>query len=321
MKKKINLLIIGSNFGINHLKAAEYSKNFNQIAICSPNINKKKIKRKFIVFDSYKTALNKFQCDLVSIATLPNIQDKIVKYIYKHRKDIKYLFLEKPLLKKTILFLKNFLDKKIFFDVNFIFFFDNKWILYKKIISKNYNKIINFNYKWLFKQKFFVNFKKTWKIRKSDGGGLIFNYLPHAIFNIYSIFPNIKFVGIKNKKYIKNLIIYLELNFMLKQKICTLVISNNSEKNIHQLDSFLCDKKKYTLINSTKNWIRDFKIKHNNKEIFARSFFNKNLDDRVNVLSFFYKNINKYFSKDNIYKRNKLIYKTFQTIQIISDKA
>ena len=42
--KKINLLVIGSNFGINHLKAADYSKNFDQIAICSPNIKKKKNK-------------------------------------------------------------------------------------------------------------------------------------------------------------------------------------------------------------------------------------------------------------------------------------
>jgi hypothetical protein len=318
--KKINLLVIGSNFGINHLKAADYSKNFDQIAICSPNIKKKKLNKKFIVFNSYKAALKNFQCDLVSIVTLPNIQDKIVKYIYKHRKDIKYLFLEKPVLKKTIVFLKSFFDKKIFFDVNFIFFFDKKWILYKKIISKNYNKISNFNYQWLFKQKFFLNFEKTWKIRKRDGGGLIFNYLPHAIFNIYNIFPDIRFMGIKKKKYIKNLIIHLELNFMLKKKFCTLIISNNSDDNIHKLDTFL-QEKKYTLINNSKNWIKDFKIKFNNKEIFKKSFFNKNLDDRVSVLSFFYANIYEYFSKNNIYKRNKLIYKTFETIQLINDKT
>jgi hypothetical protein len=317
---KLNLLIIGSNFGINHLKAADYSANFDRIAICSPNIKKKKINKKFIVFNNYQIALKNFQCDLVSIATLPNIQDKIIKYIHKHRKDIKYLFLEKPVLKKTIIFLKNFISKKIYFDVNFIFFFDKKWILYKKIISKNYKKISNFHYRWEFKQKFFLNFKKTWKIRKGDGGGLIFNYLPHAIFNIYNIFPDIRFIGIKKKKYIKNLIIHLELNFMLKKKICTLIISNNSDENIHKLDTFLQDNK-YTLINSSKNWIKDFKIKYNNKEIFNKIFFNKNLDDRVSVLSFFYKNIYEYFSKNNIYKRNKLIYKTFETVELISDKT
>ena len=49
--------------------------------------------------------------------------------------------------------------------------------------------------------------------------------------------------------------------------------------------------------------------------------FNKNLDDRVSVLSFFYANIYEYFSKNNIYKRNKLIYKTFETIQLINDKT
>jgi len=127
-------------------------------------------------------------------------------------------------------------------------------------------------------------------------------------------------MGIKKKKYIKNLIIHLELNFMLKKKICTLIISNNSDENIHKLDTFL-QEKKYTLINNSKNWIKDFKIKFNNKEIFKKSFFNKNLDDRVSVLSFFYANIYEYFSKNNIYKRNKLIYKTFETIQLINDKT
>jgi hypothetical protein len=107
---------------------------------------------------------------------------------------------------------------------------------------------------------------------------------------------------------------------MLKKKICTLIISNNSDENIHKLDIFLQDNK-YTLINSTKNWIKGFKIKYNNKEIFNKSFFNKNLDDRVSVLSFFYKNIYEYFSKNNIYKRNKLIYKTFETVELISDKT
>jgi len=107
---------------------------------------------------------------------------------------------------------------------------------------------------------------------------------------------------------------------MLKKKICTLIISNNSDDNIHKLDTFL-QEKKYTLINNSKNWIKNFKIKFNNKEIFKKSFFNKNLDDRVSVLSFFYANIYKYFSKNNIYKRNKLIYKTFETIQLINDKT
>jgi hypothetical protein len=107
---------------------------------------------------------------------------------------------------------------------------------------------------------------------------------------------------------------------MLKKKICTLIISNNSDDNIHKLDTFL-QEKKYTLINNSKNWIKDFKIKFNNKEIFKKSFFNKNLDDRVSVLSFFYANIYEYFSKNNIYKRNKLIYKTFETIQLINDKT
>ena len=75
------------------------------------------------------------------------------------------------------------------------------------------------------------------------------------------------------------------------------------------------------MINSSKNWIKDFKIKCNNKEIFNKNFFNKNLNDRASVLSFFYKNIYEHFSKNNIYKRNKLIYKTFETVQLISDKT
>ena len=44
--KKLNLLIIGSNFGKYHLNASLKSGKFKNISIVSPNIFKKKFQKK-----------------------------------------------------------------------------------------------------------------------------------------------------------------------------------------------------------------------------------------------------------------------------------
>ena len=45
--KKLRLLIVGSNFGASHLRAANASNKFRSISITSPNINEKNFKQIF----------------------------------------------------------------------------------------------------------------------------------------------------------------------------------------------------------------------------------------------------------------------------------
>ena len=136
---------------------------------------------------------------MLSITTPPFTQHKILDFILKKKLFPKFLFLEKPILNKSILLLKRFPTKCLFLT-NFIFSFNKKWIFFKKKIQNSSN-INYFDYTWYFKQYYFFNKKKTWKINPKQGGGLVNYYLPHAIFNILNNFRNARFLKI-NKKII-----------------------------------------------------------------------------------------------------------------------
>jgi len=120
-----NIIIFGSNFGsIVHIEAIKKIKNLINISICSPNINKKKIKMNNIKkFDDYKEALQ-YNYNAVGVVTTPNIQSKICNYIIKNKNKIKYILLEKPIahnFNETQKIIKGLIRKKINFIVNFIF--------------------------------------------------------------------------------------------------------------------------------------------------------------------------------------------------------
>ena len=313
----MNLLIVGSNFGLNHCIAAIKSKKFKQISICSPNIfNKKKFKL-VTRYKNFKTAFDKNNFDMISIATTPKVQNEILNYIFKKNIFPKLLFLEKPLLNTSIKLIKKF-QKKVLILTNFIFSFNNNWILYKKKINKLNKKIKFFEYQWLFKQAYFINKKKTWKISGELGGGLVNYYLPHAIFNILNIFKNVKFKKIEKKVFYKKNLIFLELIFSLNKNNSKIIISNKSSKNRHLLKTNL-DKNNLLLENKTKKWLSNFKIFVNNKKIFIKKKIVGN-DSRINTLTDIYLNLNYFFSKKYVARNKFLTYKTFEIIGHVNKK-
>ena len=111
MKKKLNLLIIGSNFGKIHLKTAINSKQFEKISISSPNIHKKNISKLINKYNDFKKAILCENFDMITIATKPRIQNEILNFIYKNKKFPKFIFLEKPVLDESIKILKKFPKK------------------------------------------------------------------------------------------------------------------------------------------------------------------------------------------------------------------
>jgi len=98
MKKKLNLLIIGSNYGKYHLRSSIKSKKFKQISIVSPNIDKKKIPKLVNKYKRFQDAIKNEEFEMLSVATKPKIQNTILSFIYKEKKFPKYIFLEKPIL-------------------------------------------------------------------------------------------------------------------------------------------------------------------------------------------------------------------------------
>ena len=315
--RKLKLLIIGSNFGKYHLNASIKSKKFNKIIISSPNIFKKKIPEKIYKYKDFKKPLENFKIDMITIATKPKIQNKVLKYLFMKKIFPKYIFLEKPLLQDSINMIKKF-PKKSLILTNFIFLFSDKWIIFQKKIT-NLGGKGSFEYNWFFKQAYFINRKKTWKTDPICGGGLIYYYLPHVIFNILSIYKNVKFFGIIKKRYYRKFLTYLEIRFLLDKNFSVLRINNNSNINLHALN-FRNNSKNINLSISNKSnkWLSNFKIYSQNKQINKTKKITNHGDGREKILINIYSKINSYFSTKNIERNKALTYKTFELINKIN---
>ena len=280
-KKYYNALIIGSNFGYNsHFKALKKINIFN-IDISSPNIKNKNIKDKKIrKFSNYKNALKKNQYHIITFAVPPKIQEKIIKHIINKKISVKYLFFEK-LYSSDIKFLNNsfnyFIKKNILINLNFIFPKLTHWKSLSKLLKNEKVKFIK--YRWFFKQAFFTNLQKTWKIDHKKGGGLYFYYLIHLIYNLITLFKKIKIINLTKTSNNKHkLVDYLSVRLLCGNKIpCEIDISNNSNNNIHQL-KIETEKNMIELISKSKNWTNKFMIKKNMKNKFK--FNNKQSNER-----------------------------------------
>jgi hypothetical protein len=312
-----NFLIIGSNFARVHLWAIKKVFPKSSISICSPNINKKYFSAKIKKYSSYKLALKNEEFNFIVCATIPKIQDKVIRYIFSNKININFLFLEKPILDINFLIRKKKITKKFFFDCNFIYLQISQWKAFKRIIKDRSFYLIN--YSWIFKQAYFKNRKKTWKISERQGGGLALYYLPHAIFNLVNLYPNLIYNKIFNLKF-KNKIL-VEINMLLKSNKSPifLKISNFSNKNLHCVDFYNKDNKIISLTNYTSDWTKGFKIHFNNnlKLVNNKKEINKRFDDRKYLLLYNYRLIRKaILSKDNDYfnKRMELIKKTFNIV-------
>jgi hypothetical protein len=258
-------LIIGSNFGLKgHLKAIKKIKLI-PYSIASPNIFKKQLDIKIKRYKSAFKAINEFKYGILIISTKPKIQCEIIKYIVKNNYNNKFsgIMLEKPIANsfsetKKIL---NILDKKnILFNVNFIYTNLEIFKNFKKISNKI--KINQITYDWKFKQAFFLNKKKTWKTKSDEGGGLINYYFIHLAYNLITIFERFRINKIefdKNSEYLDKIKIYGKVNDIPIK----INFDINSVKTIH---CFTLENKRnvYKLINSSKDWTRNFKIFKNN---------------------------------------------------------
>jgi len=296
-----NIIIFGSNFGsVVHINAIKKLKLFSKISVCSPNIKKKKITIKNIKkYTDYKTAL-KNNYDAVGVATTPNIQSKICNYIIKNKKNLKYILLEKPIApkfneaKKIIKFL---IKNKINFLVNFIFENISAFKELLKILKKK--KIIYVKYEWTFKQAYFKNKIKTWKTNYLYGGGIVNYYLIHVFYNLYLFFNDLKIIKIE---YVKNKKLVTKINLLMldSEKTNIIVQMNiNSSNRKHSL-LFVTAKEKYNLINTSKDWVKNFNLYKNGKKI---RFRNKKYS-RVNLTAQNYNKLfmSKYLKKEIIKK-------------------
>ena len=219
----IKVGIIGGGFGYyGHYKAIKKLKNFDVIAIAT---NRRiKLNKNIKVYKDPIDLIITEKLDLITVATIPKLQEKLFPYLIKKNCLI---LLEKPMginYKKIVKF-KPF-NKKIGINFTFPEIEEFKY-LKRKIISRNLKKItIN----W----KFFSNHtgKNSWKNNPKYGGGIIYNYFSHVLYYIKFIFGKIKKIEKikKNKNYFKCII-----TTHTKNKIIFILDTKYNGKPIHEI--------------------------------------------------------------------------------------
>ena len=176
----MNTLILGSGFGLyGYLPAVEVvsKKIFLEYKYKNKLQNLKISKKIFNKIYWYKNESNIIdKINIVVIAYPPILQSKKIKQLFKNKKLVRYLFLEKPIDKNPIAarkLIKFLIKNKVKFSFGFIF----KYLAWSKLINKKKN-LKNIKIIWNIKKK---NASNSWKYKSKFGGGLIRYYGIHFL--------------------------------------------------------------------------------------------------------------------------------------------
>ena len=176
----MNTLILGSGFGLyGYLPAVEVvsKKIFLEYKYKNKLQNLKISKKIFNKIYWYKNESNIIdKINIAVIAYPPILQSKKIKQLFKNKKLVRYLFLEKPIDKNPIAarkLIKFLIKNKVKFSFGFIF----KYLAWSKLINKKKN-LKNIKIIWNIKKK---NASNSWKYKSKFGGGLIRYYGIHFL--------------------------------------------------------------------------------------------------------------------------------------------
>jgi len=238
-KNVIKVGIIGGGFGYyGHYKAFSKISSCKVVAI----VTKKKINlpKNVKIYSSVKKLISNENLDLISIATIPKIQQNLFSQLIKYGAN---LFIEKPLGVNYLNCQKELSNiKKLKIAINFTFPEIAEFIYLKKKYIKKENKFISIN--WFFKKlNKSLNKSSNWKQKRKVGGGIIFNYFSHSLYYIEFLFG--KILKIKNIKKTKTLF------------VCQ-IITENSRKINFSLNSDYEKKSRHEIILNEKNSIKLF---------------------------------------------------------------
>ena len=288
MQNKINLGIIGKNFGY-HVIYKSFLKNkkykIKGFSFNTKKTEKIKIPKSVKLYSSWKELILDKTINAVAVAVPPALHKSIIKFAIKNNKHI---FCEKPFTcsYKEANFICNLIKrrKNISHMVNYEFTEIDAFLFLKKKIINN----ININRIYL---NWFIDIKKrsktNWKESHSKGGGIMFNYVCHTIYyleflfgKIASIQTNIFFKKTNKIKTLKGIIFFENgLSTQLNVKVGSI---KERFRPVHQL-KILSDKKTYILETNLNSLSDKFKLvtfsKNSNKlnKILFKS--EKNQDD------------------------------------------
>ncbi len=270
MKKKINVGIIGRNFGYQVIyKALKNNKYFNVIGFSyKKKLPKLILPQKIKIYKNWRQLVSDRKIKAIFISSPPYTHKEIINFSIKKNKHI---FCEKPVtnsLKDITDICKENERKKLVNFVNYEF----NHIEAFKIFEKKYFPKIKI-------KKVFVNWlikvpnraRSNWKNSHKMGGGNFFNYICHILFYLETFFGKIEICETK----LKNLRNKFELRVKILSEDKKTEIDLNF-KNIGQKSKlkpyhkivFKSDKDNFTLFTKINNLFDQFVLYKNNRVIF-----------------------------------------------------
>ncbi len=287
MQNKINVGIIGKNFGYNVIyKTLSKNKIYRVVGFSYKSKNEKiKLPKKIKLYSNWKNLVSDKKIKAVIIAAPPFLHNEIIKFAIKKNKHI---FCEKPLTckyKDVSLICSLIKEKKnISHMVNYEFTNISAFKHLRKKINKctTINKV---NLNW------FINLSnrsnKNWKENHARGGGIMFNYICHSIFYLEFLFGKIISVKTKiflnSKRKIKSAVgfIFFKKNIIAKINVQVGKL-DNKYKPIHQIN-VITNQKKYVLetkLNTLSDKFNLFVFEKNTAKKNSKSLQSiKNRDD------------------------------------------
>lgn len=281
MQNKINIGIIGKKFGYNviyksFLKNKKY--NISGFAFKSTKNNKLKLPKNIKIYSSWKKLILDKKINAVAVATPPVLHKSIIEFAIKKKKHI---FCEKPLTcsNKDANYLCNLVKKKknLAHMVNYEFPEIDAFMFFKRNIMNNI-KINKVNINWFISQK--KRPQNNWKENHSKGGGIMFNFVCHAIYYLEFLFGKITStkanISIAKNKKIKTLngTIFFKNGLSAKLNVKAGLISKKI-KTTHEL-KIVSDKSIYILktkLNSLSDKFKLLKFSQNSKNKFGKVLF------------------------------------------------
>jgi len=313
MQNKINIGIIGKNFGYNVLyKSFLKSKKYRVKAFSFKSTIKNNllIPKNIEIYKDWKKLILKKNINAIAIASPPTNHKKIIEFAIKNNKHI---FCEKPFA--TSIRKANYLcnlakkNKKLSHMVNYEFSEIKAFNFLKKKILK-INKINKIDLNW------FINIpsrsKLNWKSNHLKGGGMMFNYVCHSIYYLESLFGKISSLKVKISNKNSNLKtlygnIYFKNGLFAKINIKVGLIPKKN-KPIHEL-KILSYNKIYNLkskLNSLHDQFELFEINSNGKIKKLFKSGKKKIDFRIdpttkNLIKFYKSIISHKLTKPNFF--------------------
>jgi predicted dehydrogenase len=276
MQNKINLGIIGKNFGYNVIyKSFSKNKKYKVKAFCFKTKKYEKIKvlKGIKIYSSWRKLILDKKINAIAIATPPKLHKDIIKFAIKNNKHV---FCEKPFTRsyKEATSICDLIKKKKHLShmVNYEFGEIDAFNFFREKVINNI-KVKKVYVEW------YINIKKrlndNWKENPSKGGGIIYNYVCHSIYYLEFLLGKINSVKVNISQEKKRKTKFLKGTFFFNSGLIARIdikvgAISKKIKPIHQI-RILSKKKNYLLKTDLNSLADKFKLitfdnKSNKKE-------------------------------------------------------